>query len=292
MQAAALRSAAVSDPYSVLESGNILVFPDAPLVPAPEDRRFLGEIRPWGGAFHKNVAYRPARGRISGTGELPAGAVERLRRIMREYARASAAFAAELLPRYTPHWRLDYTSFRPAEECGRVLPFNKRNDLLHVDAFPTRPVNGGLILRIFTNVNLSRNRVWITSDPFEKLAARYALDAGLARMAGPSLLEPLKRALAALGLPVTARSPYDRFMLAFHAYLKRNAEYQRACPKYRFEFPPGSTWLVFTDVVPHAVESGQSALEETLIVAPESLAAPERAPLAILERLAGRKLSA
>jgi len=91
---------------------------------------------------------------------------------------------------------------------------------------------------------------------------------------------------------VTARSPYDRFMLSFHDYLKKNAEYQQSCPKYRFEFPPGATWLVFTDVVPHSVESGQLAMEQTMIVSQQSLAVPHRAPIAILEKLAGTPLSA
>jgi hypothetical protein len=81
-------------------------------------------------------------------------------------------------------------------------------------------------------------------------------------------------------------------MLAFHDYLKKNAEYQRSCPKYRFEFGPGDTWLVFTDVVPHSVESGQLAMEQTMIVSRDSLAAPDRAPIAILEKLAGTQLSA
>jgi hypothetical protein len=280
------------DPYDVLESGNILVFPDASLMPAPENREFLSGIRQDGGSYHKNIAYRPARGKISGTGRLPPPTVSRLRDILQEYSRAAIAFTASQLPRYQARWHSDYASFRPVEERGRELPFTKRNDLLHVDAFPTRPTNGGLILRIFTNINPSENRVWITSDPFASLAARCALDAGLARMAMPSPLDRIKRALGVLGLPVKAHSPYDRFMLAFHDYLKKNAEYQRSCPKYRFEFGPGATWLVFTDVVPHSVESGQLAMEQTMIVSRDSLAAPDLAPIAILEKLAGVRLSA
>ena len=72
-------------------------------------------------------------------------------------------------------------------------------------------------------------------------------------------------------------------MLGFHDYLKFNADYQRNCPKYRFEFPPDSTWMVFTDVVPHAVLSGQYALEQTVIVNRASLLRQEHAPIAILE---------
>jgi hypothetical protein len=290
MQAVGIKAGV--DPYDVLESGNILVFPNASLMPAPENREFLCGIRQDGGSYHKNIAYRPARGKISGTGQLPPPTVSRLRAILQEYSRAAIAFTAGQLPRYQALWHSDYASFRPVEERGRELPFTKRNDLLHVDAFPTRPTNGGLILRIFTNINPSENRVWITSDPFAALAARCALDAGLARIAKPSPLDRVKRALGALGLPVKARSPYDRFMLAFHDYLKKNAEYQRSCPKYRFEFGPGATWLVFTDVVPHSVESGQLAMEQTMIVSQDSLAAPDRAPIAILEKLAGVRLSA
>ena len=97
--------------------------------------------------------------------------------------------------------------------------------------------------------------------------------------------------LRAVGLPIADRSAYDRFMLGFHDYLKFNRDYQRDCAKYRFEFPPDSTWMVFTDIVPHAVLSGQHALEQTVIVRCESLAARGHAPIAILEALCGWPLA-
>ncbi|MBV9304487.1 MAG: Kdo hydroxylase family protein, partial [Acidobacteriaceae bacterium] len=92
--------------------------------------------------------------------------------------------------------------------------------------------------------------------------------------------------------PVFPRSLYDQFMLRFHDHLKRNEEFQSSTTKYRFEFPPGSTWLAFTDVLPHSVESGQYALEQTFIVARESLASRASTPVAILERLCGKPLVA
>ncbi len=79
-------------------------------------------------------------------------------------------------------------------------------------------------------------------------------------------------------------------MLDFHDYLKRNRDFQDNCTKHRFEFPPGSTWLTFTDVVPHSVQSGQYALEQTFIIARGSLADAARAPVSILERLCGKPL--
>jgi hypothetical protein len=49
--------------------------------------------------------------------------------------------------------------------------------------------------------------------------------------------------------------------------------------------------MVLTDMVSHAVLSGQFALEQTVILARESLVAPDKAPIAILERIAGRPLA-
>ena len=75
-----------------------------------------------------------------------------------------------------------------------------------------------------------------------------------------------------------------------HGDLKENADYQRTAEKYRFEFPPGSAWMVFTDVVPHSVHSGRYALEQTVIVNRDSLSDRARAPIAILENLCGTRL--
>ncbi|MDQ6758503.1 MAG: Kdo hydroxylase family protein, partial [Acidobacteriota bacterium] len=146
-------------------------------------------------------------------------------------------------------------------------------------------------------LNTEQKRVWLTSDPFAELAPKYADAAGLGELAGHSgtgvnnLLRSSIRALRSLGLPLADRSVYDRFMLGFHDYLKGNAEYQRDCPKYRFEFPPNTTWMVFTDVVPHAVLSGRFAIEQTFIISRSSLANPSHAPVSILEALSGKALT-
>jgi hypothetical protein len=42
--------------------------------------------------------------------------------------------------------------------------------------------------------------------------------------------------------------------------------------------------MVFTDVVSHAVLSGQHALEQTFIVSQEAMVAPETMPLNLLRR--------
>jgi hypothetical protein len=274
-----------------LERGNLLFFPKTPFVFSHESKEFLRQLNFSGGAIHKNIAYRPAVDKVTG---IDAGSekMERLRQIMQDYSRAVIAFTAELLPEYASAWKLDYASFRPVEEESRDLPVNKRNDLIHTDAFPSRPTNGDLILRVFTNIHPSKTRNWVVTDAFRDVAAKYANEAGLQQIAATSggFRYQSARMLKSLGLPVVPRSAYDRFMLHFHDYLKRNRDFQENCPKYRFNFPPGSTWLTFTDVVPHSVHSGQHALEQTFIIARTSMANPDDAPAAILQQICGKPL--
>jgi len=261
--------------YLQLERGNILFFPCTPFELSENERDVLRATGLSTSSHHKNIAYRPASDKVTGFDR--AMNAEPLLNVMRAYSERVLGFLRAFLPRYMENCRIDFASFRPQEEEGRDLPVKKRNDLLHVDAFPTRPTGGDMILRVFTNVNPTKPRIWMTSDPFEPLARRYAIDAGL-----------LHRSVFSRFL---RRSAYDRFMLRFHDYLKFNAEYQQNCAKYRFEFAPDSTWMVFTDVVPHAVLSGQFALEQTVIVRRESLADKQHAPIAILESISAKPLT-
>jgi hypothetical protein len=284
-----------SDYRGALERGDILFFPDGGFeIPVAVRTALMGATQD-ARSFHKNIAYKPQIDKV--TGLVDRSEAVTVGDAMREYSRCALAFMTRILPDYARSWKVDYASFRSIEERGRELPLAKRNDLLHVDAFPTRPVFGNLILRCFTNVNAEQSREWMTSDPFAILAKRQATSAGLAQFAGSAdsgmrkMRRGFTRALTKTGLPVVDRSAYDSFMLHFHDWLKGNSEYQERCPKYRFALPPGSTWLVFTDVVPHAVLAGRLALEQTVIVARESLADPASAPSAILEQIAGRSLS-
>lgn len=274
-----------------LEAGQILFFPAPPFALPEDDRQFLLEQRWAELKLHKNVSYRPGQDLLRGFAGDPT-ARDRLQRIMRNYSAEVAGFLARFLLPYAGHSTPDTASFRPLEEEGRPLPLHKRNDLLHVDAFPSRPTRGGRILRVFTNLHPSRPRVWLTTDRFDGLAPRYAFDAGLRQIAnGSFLLRPLGRLGRALGLPGAGRSPYDRFMLRFHDYLKENSVFQSGCAKTRLEFPPLGTWLVFSDGVPHAVLSGQFALEYTALVPPAAWVAPQHAPIRVLEALCRRPLA-
>ena len=278
-----------------LEEGRILFFPQTPFVLPPDDLHDLIGVRQTTAAYHKNISYRPRQGQVYGL-ERGSADRDRLRAIFRDYSRSVTAFAGDFLAPYARGWQLDFASFRSVEERGRDLPLKSRNDLLHTDAFPTRPTNGNRILRVFTNLNPSEARVWLTGEPFDVLAPRLAEDAGLddCAQAARSFWRPLTRLPGRLGswlgLPTPDRSPYDRFMLGFHHYLKANHVFQESSPKSRWEFPPHSTWIVFTDSVPHAVLSGRLALEHTYIVSERDLLLPEKSPRQVLEKLCGTPL--
>jgi len=275
-----------------LEQGNILFSPNPLIKLPPEDIQLLVSQSQGPSRLHKNIAYRPLEDRLTGyTGE-GGERVPRLREILREYSRQALKLAAELLAPYKAAWRLDFASFRACEEQGRQMRSHARNDLLHVDSFPTRPLNGDRILRIFTNLNPSYPRVWNTSLTFDELARKFAGDPAMPLprpFSGPHRMAI--RLARAFGFGSLARSPYDRWMLKFHHFLKANDDFQRTTPRSRWEFPPQSTWLVFTDMVSHAVLSGQFALEQTFIVSRRSLADTEKAPVNILERMAGCALT-
>ncbi len=209
---------------------------------------------------------------------------------MRQYAELVRNFVSEFLAPYAGRFQMDYASFRPLEEKGRDLPLHKRNDLLHVDAFPSRPTRGARILRVFTNVNPAKDRVWVVAERFPDLASRFAAPAGLQKYARPAgAWSGLKRGLSRVGLPIPNRSPYDEFMLHFHDWLKENADFQSPKEgKQQVAFPPMATWLVYTDGVPHAALSGQFAMEQTFLVPVEALVAPQVSPIRRARKVGGK----
>jgi hypothetical protein len=275
-----------------LEEGKILLFRESPLEIPAADREFRLRQRQTEAGYHKNIAYRPGSDRVTGVAKQQAEDALELKRVLRDYSRAAVAFASRLLAPYASKWKLDYASFRPQEEAGRKSRVHARNDLLHVDSFPTRPTRGDRIFRFFTNVNSSAPRVWRTGETFPELAERYAVSSGLlgkVTRSGPG--RSVARLLQSAGLPVSARPPYDEFMHRFHNFLKENTQYQDSARSETVSFPPGATWMVFTDMVTHAVLSGQFALEQTFLIARDSLVLPQMAPVAVLERLAGKELT-
>src|SRR5271156_1211253 len=276
-----------------LESANILYFPQTPFTITAADREVLLGQKQTSTAFHKNVAYRPAENRVTGLDKSESSEGEALAGILKSYSQNAAEFLAELLPPYTGKWKLDFASYRPIEERGRPARLHARNDLPHVDAFPTRPTNGDRILRLFTNINPSQNRVWITAPPFASIAPHFAKTVGLpGRPSSNPIIAALRRVARAANLPGARRSPYDHFMHECHNAMKEDTDFLESAAKLRWEFPPDSAWIVLTDCVSHAVLEGQYALEQTFIISRHAMVRPQLSPIAILESLAGYPLTA
>ena len=276
-----------------LEEGNILFFPSRPFEFPKAELDFLLAQRQTSAANRKNIAYKPQSDRITNFVKSSVEQEKQLLNIMQNYSKRSINFLSKLLSPYAEKWRLDYASFRPFQEKGRQLRTRARNDLLHVDSFPTRPMHGNRILRFFTNINPFESRYWTTTEPFDQLAATFGgkpempYPRGVSESLSAKMIRNSKKVAHKVGLPVILRSPYDIFMLNLHNYLKENEEFQQKCIKNYWEFPPNSCWAVYTDQVSHAATAGQDALEQTIIIPKSALIHPDKAPVSILEKLTG-----
>lgn len=280
-----------------LEAGGVLYFPQTPVPIPAEDLAFLLGRQQSGSKLHKNIAYKPNRDKLSGADRNSAGAaeLEQMRAAMRRYSAGVDAFLSQFLAPYARRWKLDYASFRPIEEEGRDLPVRRRNDLLHTDAFPTRPTRGRRILRFFHNIHPSRTRDWVVGEPFGNVVGRFAPGKLAVPKADGVVMSAGKTMARAIGLagvwPQVKRTPYDEFMMQLHNAMKEDSEFQLGCAREQVQFAPGSSWMVYTETVPHAVLAGQYALEQTFLVDAGAMVAPESAPVRILERMAGARLA-
>jgi hypothetical protein len=173
---------------------------------------------------------------------------------------------------------------------GRAYSPIRDDRLLHVDAFPSRPMQDGRrILRFFANIAPPKPggggaRRWHVGEPFEAFARQFAPRVK-PHFPGKSWL------FDRLGVTRGRRSAYDEMMLSLHDAAKRDAAYQQNAPHTALEFPPGSCWLVYTDQVLHAALAGEFALEQTFHFDVAQMGEPERAPIRVLEKLTGRTLS-
>jgi len=265
-----------------LEHGRVLILPELAFPLDADERRFLSPR--WSTGSAKNISYDPRAARVGGA-RAAAADEHALQALMARYARATHRLLASLVPAYQPHLEQARTSFRPVQVDGRPSSWRKDDRRLHTDAYPSRPTRGARILRVFSNVNPEGEpRVWRVGEPFEALARTFL----------PALHFPLpgmSLALAALRITKGRRATYDHLMLQLHDRVKRDSRYQEHAPQTVVTFSAGSTWIVFTDQVLHAVTSGQHALEQTFHLPAWAQRWPETAPISVLERLTGRALA-
>jgi hypothetical protein len=264
-----------------LETGKVLYFPNlrfaieggetALLDPALADPK------------RKNISLEPRAGALHGV----AGdgvTQSAVRALVARYQTQARTLVDNLFREYRDALRPAPTSLRLMRVETRDTSWRKDDSRLHVDAFPSRPNRGERIMRVFTNVNPhGEPRVWRVGEPFEQVARRF-LPSIKPQWPGSAWL------LNAFHITKSPRSAYDHLMLNLHDGMKADLEYQKACPQETIAFPPGSTWICFSDQTSHAAMSGQYMLEQTFFLPVRAMVQPECAPLGILERLVGRAL--
>jgi hypothetical protein len=263
-----------------LESGRVLLLPDLRFSVLPEERDLLDPSVL--GGNRKNISLSPEAGKISGA---RAGTETRLSVMLERFAAGAVSLVRDLLPGYAASLQRARTSFRPAEIEGRAYSPRHDDRLLHVDAFPTTPLWGRRILRLFSNIAADgATREWRVGEPFGEFARAFL----------PRVKRPVPGSawmLAMAGITKGRRSRYDELMLGLHDSGKMDAGYQRSAPAAAVSFPAGSTWLCFTDQVLHAALSGHGALEQTMHLPVQAMGDADRSPLRVLEALAGRRLA-
>ncbi|MGH6991296.1 MAG: Kdo hydroxylase family protein, partial [Stellaceae bacterium] len=233
-----------AEAVAALETGRVVLLPRLGIAVGPDEAPLLDPAA--AGAARKNVSFDPATGAI-GNSALDAAEAARLKSLMARFAEDAARLVRDLVPGYADALEVGRTSFRPLEIAGRDYSPRHDDRRLHVDAFPSRPGHGRRILRLFTNIAPDgAARHWRVGEPFADFARRFV----------PRIGRPPPGSawfLAASGVTKGRRSRYDHLMLKLHDGAKLDPDYQRAAPKYDVTFPAGSTWLVFTDQVLHAM---------------------------------------
>jgi 3-deoxy-D-manno-oct-2-ulosonic acid (Kdo) hydroxylase len=269
------------DAIDALETGCVLFLPQLPFVLRPEEQSLLTPSLSSGRA--KNISLDP-----SGKLKHESGSAEEralLKAMMQRFATGAVALVSGLFPNYAKTLERARTSYRPSEIAGRKYSPVHDDTRLHVDAFPTRPMRGRRIMRLFSNVHPGNlPRVWNVGEPFADMAGKL-----LPHLKAPSAFQSWINLLThpSNGL----RSPYDNLMLGLHDTAKLDMDYQNATTKTEIAFPPGTTWLCYTDQVMHAALSGQFVLEQTFHLDINAMADPARTPIKVLERITGRVLA-
>ncbi len=265
---------------SEVEAGKVLYFPNLPFeLLAAEQVLLRPDLR---AARSRNISLGPD-GRLKGAaGDLQQQAA--LTEMLLRFRGQAEQLVHTLFPRYQAALRMGNCSFRPAEVEGRQQSLRANDRLLHVDAFPSRPNRGERILRVFSNINpVGAPRVWRLGEPFDVLARRF-----LPQARPYSAWQA--RWLHKLGITKSLRSEYDHLMLELHDSMKSDPHYQQRGQQLSMAFPPGSTWVCFSDQTAHAAMSGQYMLEQTLHLPAQSQGNPDTSPLAILTRIKGHAL--
>ena len=263
-----------------IEKGSVLFFPKLAFVLSPEEQALLSPQLT--NPKHKNISLQK-NNHLKGLRGSATQHDSALAMISR-YQQYTRLLINNLFPHYQNTLRTEPTSLRLHRVEARHTSWRKDDTRLHIDAFPSRPNHGERILRVFTNISPKcEARVWRIGAPFEKIAQQF-IPRTRPLLPGAAWL------MNQLGITKRVRSAYDQLMLQLHDAMKSDQHYQSQGSQQTIHFPAGSTWVCYSDQVPHAVMAGQFMLEQTYFLSPQHMMHPEYAPLSILQNLTQKKL--
>ena len=258
-----------------LEAGQVIYCPDLHFTLLAEEFELLDESLIQN-SRKKNISYLISQKKLGGLADNhPKTAL--FQSMMHRYAEFAKTLVETLVPDYQAALIWGRTSFRPAEIAGRKRSKRQDDTRIHVDAFPSTPVHGKRILRVFCNINPNNKaRIWHLGQPFDKVLEQFIDHLPPYRAHYAQLLKALK-------ITKSLREPYDHYMLSLHDKMKQDDDYQNHLNKEDIAFPAQSTWMVFTDQVSHAALSGQHLLEQTFYLPVEAMNQPDRSPYKLLK---------
>lgn len=276
----AVDAATQADLRRQLEQGAVLYFPDLHFHFEPGEERFLDSR--YSDGKSKNINLRATETAVRGAQGTEQDLAD-LYRLIHRYAEFSEKLVLSLFPEYGPHMTRAGTSLRPSQIAGRAVSWRKDDTRLHVDSFPSNPLLGKRLLRVFHNIDPAAPRVWRVGEPFADFAQRFVPKTH-GMWPGQAALMKL------LHITKRTRSEYDHRMLQLHDLAKADLDYQASVPQQEFHFPPGSTWIVFSDQLLHAAMRGRAMMEQTIYLDPKAISDHTHSPEAVLSRMLSRPM--
>lgn len=265
-----------------LEQGAVLYFPNLQFRFQPGEERFLDPR--YSDGKSKNINLRANDRAVRGAAGSEQDQAD-LYSLIHRYAESSESLIRALFPEYGPHMTRAGTSLRPSEIAGRPVSWRKDDTRLHVDSFPSNPLLGKRLLRVFHNIDPEAPRVWRVGEPFGDFAQRFVPKTH-GMWPGQAWL------MKTLHITKRTRSEYDHRMLQLHDLAKADLDYQKTVPQQEFQFPPGATWIVFSDQLLHAAMRGKAMMEQTIYLDPAAIGDRTHSPEAVLSRMLGKPMLA
>lgn len=267
-----------ASPIAELESGKVLYFPHLRFALSDAETALLDPalVDP----KRKNISLNASTGKLTGV-VVEDARKDAIAALVQRYYESTLQLLSHLAPAYLPELAKPTTSLRLHRIGTWKNSWRKDDTRLHVDAFPSRPTGNQRILRVFNNINPhGQARLWRVGEDFQTLTGKF--------LPGMTPFHPsVAWLMHKLHITKTRRSHYDHLMLQLHDRMKADMDYQQNGEQESFAFPPGSTWICFSDQAPHAAMSGQFMLEQTYMMPVGAMQQPALSPQHVLKRQAG-----